>query len=119
MTRPGGLRILFGLALALQFWALYVPRTPSVESGLPLDKAVHLGLFLVVTWLGLRVGLPRVGLVIAMVAQAAISELTQWLFLPQRGGDWWDFAADLAGIGLGVLLARDRSHRDESLLIDS
>lgn len=119
MTRPGGLRVLFGIALALQFWALYVPRTPTVESGLPLDKLVHLGLFAVVTWLGLRAGLPRAGLVIAMVVQAGISEMTQWLFLPQRGGDWWDFAADLAGIGLGVLLARDRSHRDESLLVDS
>jgi hypothetical protein len=119
VTRSGGFKILFGIALALQIWALYVPRTPAVESGLPLDKAVHLGLFAVVTWLGLRIGLPRVGLVIAMVAQAAISELTQWLFLPQRGGDWWDFAADLVGIGLGVLLARDRSHRDESLLLDS
>ncbi len=119
MTRSGGFKILFGIAVAVQFWALYVPRTPQMESGLPLDKMVHLGLFAAVTWLGLRAGLPLVPLMIAMVAQAGISELTQWIFLPQRGGDWWDFMADLAGIGIGVLLARDWSHRPESIPIDS
>jgi VanZ like family len=98
------IRIAFGLAVVVQCWTLYVPRPPSVESGLPLDKVVHLGLFALVTWLGLKAGWRWV--IPLMVAQAAASELIQLLFLPNRGGDWWDFTADLLGIALGWGLAR-------------
>lgn len=96
-------RIAFALALAVQCWALYVPRPPTVESGLPLDKVVHLALFAVVTWLGVRAGWRWV--VPLMIVQAAVSELVQLLLLPNRGGDWWDLLADVAGIGLGWALA--------------
>lgn len=98
------IRFAFGLALLVQCWALYVPRPPSVESGLPLDKVVHVGLFALVTWLGLRAGWRWV--LPLMVVQAVASELTQLLFLPSRGGDWWDLTADLLGIALGWSLAR-------------
>lgn len=98
------MRIGFTLAVLLQMWALYVPRGPSVDSGLPLDKLAHVSLFAAVTWFGLRLGLRWI--VPVMVAQAAVSELVQAWFLPQRSGDWWDFAADLAGIALGWALAR-------------
>lgn len=98
------IRIAFGLAVVVQCWALYVPRPPSVESGLPLDKVVHLGLFALVTWLGLQAGWRWV--VPLMIAQAAASELIQLLFLPNRGGDWWDLTADLLGIALGWAVAR-------------
>lgn len=96
------LRGVFVLALALQFWALYVPRTPSVDTGLPLDKLVHGGLFAAVTWLGLRLGYRWI--VPAMLAQAGVSELVQHWFLPQRGGDIWDFVADAAGMALAVVI---------------
>jgi len=92
-------RLAFVIAVVVQCWALYVPRAPSVETGLPLDKLVHVALFAVVTWLGLRAGWRWV--LPAMVAQAAISELVQLRLLPNRGGDWWDFAADLVGIMIG------------------
>jgi hypothetical protein len=95
-------RIAFVIAFAVQLWALYVPRPPSVETGLPLDKVVHLGLFAVVTWLGLKAGWRWV--VPLMVLQAFVSELIQW-FMPNRGGDWWDLLADLAGVALGWALA--------------
>lgn len=98
------IRIAFGLAVVVQCWALYVPRPPSVESGLPLDKVVHFGLFALVTWLGLQAGWRWV--VPLMIAQAAASELIQLLFLPNRGGDWWDLTADLLGIALGWAVAR-------------
>lgn len=104
-------QISFAVALAVQFWALYVPRAPGLQTGLPLDKVVHLALFAAVTWLGLRCGVPARWLVVLMLGQAAVSELVQHFWLPQRGGDWWDFAADVTGIGLGLALARTRSER--------
>lgn len=97
-------RIAFVLAFLVQCWALYVPRPPSVDSGLPLDKVVHIGVFAVVTWLGLRAGWRWV--VPLMVVQAVVSELVQLYFLPSRGGDWWDLTADLLGVALGWALAR-------------
>lgn len=77
-----------------------------METGLPLDKLVHVTLFAVVTWLGLRAGWRWV--LPAMLAQAALSELVQLWLLPNRGGDWWDVAADLAGIAIGWGLAMVR-----------
>lgn len=98
------LRIAFAVALLVQVWALYVPRGPSVDTDLPLDKILHVLLFLMVTWLGLRLGWRWI--VPAMVAQAALSELVQMWLLPQRSGDWGDFVADLAGIAVAVVLTR-------------
>jgi hypothetical protein len=106
VRQPGAIRIGFVTALAIQFWVLYVPRAPGVQSSLPLDKVVHVGLFAVVTWLGLRAGIPRAWVIGAMILQAGASELVQHYFLAQRGGDWWDFAADLAGVAIGLWLAR-------------
>lgn len=109
MHRQGAVRIAAALALLAQSWALYVPKAPGIQTGLPLDKVVHFGLFALVTWLGVRAGVPVKWVVVLMVVQAAASELTQNFLLAQRGGDWLDFAADLAGIAVGVWLARDRS----------
>jgi len=95
-------------SVLIQSWALYVPRAPGLQTGLPLDKVVHFALFAVVTWLGLRAGLPARWLVPLMLAQAAASELVQHIWLPQRGGDWWDFVADVTGIAAGVALGRTR-----------
>lgn len=101
----------FAIALLIQIWALYTPRPPSVDTGgLPMDKVAHVGLFLVVTWLGLRAGIARRWLVPLMLVQAAASELVQLYVLPSRGGDWADFAADVIGITLALLLHRERSH---------
>ncbi|MEZ5185016.1 MAG: hypothetical protein R2720_04670 [Candidatus Nanopelagicales bacterium] len=110
MKRPTVLRIAFAAAVLVQFWALYVPRAPGVPTGLPLDKLVHLTLFAVVTYLGLRAGMPVRWLAPLTVLQAAASELVQHFYLPQRGGDWWDFAADLAGIAVAVWWGRGRTH---------
>lgn len=109
MHRLGAVRIAAALALLVQFWALYAPKAPGIQTGLPVDKVVHFGLFAMVTWLGVRAGIPAKWAVLLMVVQAAASELTQSVFLAQRGGDWWDFAADLAGIAVGAWLARDGS----------
>jgi len=111
-------RLTFWVALAVQFLALYWPRTPGIDTGLPLDKLVHIVLFATVAMLGVLAGLPLGWLVLGLVAQAAISELVQSL-LPARGADLMDFLADLLGVafglGVGVLLRsrfRDRAPQD-------
>lgn len=115
MTGQRRWQIAFGMLLVLQFWALYAPKAPSVDSGLPLDKAVHLALFAGVTWLGLRAGIPGRWVALFMVLQAAVSEVVQNSLLPQRGGDIWDFAADLVGLAIGLWAGRDRSHAPEAI----
>lgn len=107
--------VAFAVALLLQTWALYSPDPPSgPDLGLPLDKVVHLLAFAVVSWLGVRAGIPAGWVVAAMVVQAGLSEWVQRSVVTTRSGDWWDFAADLAGIVIGVTAAlvqgRDRSH---------
>jgi VanZ family protein len=115
VNRVWALRAAFTTALLVQFWALYVPRAPDPGISLPVDKGVHAGLFLLVTWLGVRCGVPRVAMVWFMFLQAAVSELTQLFFLPGRGGDWGDFMANLVGIALALALLSDGPHRRISL----
>jgi VanZ family protein len=105
-------RGLFVLAVVVQCLALYWPRTPSIDTGLPVDKVVHVALFGVVALLGMLAHLPLGWLAGGLVAQAAVSELVQNL-LPARGSDVKDFLADLLGVrlglGAGVLLRRRSS----------
>ncbi len=109
MTGRRGWQLAFAVLLLVQFWALYAPRAPSVDTGLPLDKAVHFTLFATVTWLGLRAGIPGRWVAAAMVLQAAASEVVQNYLLPQRGGDIWDVAADVLGIAVGLWVGRNQS----------
>jgi len=95
----------FAAALLVQVWALYVPRAPSVDTSLPMDKVVHFALFAVVTWLAMRAGLSPRWAVGLMLTQAALSETVQQLWLSQRGGDILDLLADVAGIAAGWWLA--------------
>ena len=115
VNRVWALRAAFTAALLVQFWALYVPRTPDPGTSFPVDKGVHVAIFLLVTWLGVRAGIPRVAMVWFMFLQAGISELTQLFFLPGRGGDWGDFIANLVGISLALALLSDGPHRRLSI----
>jgi hypothetical protein len=104
---PAGRRpllVLLGLAVAVQLVVLYFP-----EGGGPLlfpqaDKVVHVVVFLVPVALAVLAGLPRRAVVAVFGAQAVLSEVVQWLFLPRRSGDAWDAVADLTGVALGVLI---------------
>jgi hypothetical protein len=96
----------FLVAIAVQCVLLYIPRTPSVDSGLPIDKVVHVAMFAAVAATGVRAGVDVRILVVALVAQAVLSEVIQWALLPGRGGDPVDAMADLAGIAVGVALGR-------------
>lgn len=94
-------------ALLLQFAVLYVPRAPAVDAGgLPLDKAAHILVFALPTYALIRAGLPTRTVVLLMGAQAVASELVQHLRMPNRSGDVGDVLADVAGIGIAVLLVR-------------
>lgn len=99
---------LAGLAVAVHLVALYLPGDPQGTLELPwlpgADKVVHVLLFAVPVYLLGRLT-RRVGLVAGVFAvHAVVSELVQWRFVPYRDGDVVDALADLAGIGLAVLL---------------
>jgi VanZ family protein len=109
--------VAFGVAIAVQCWALYTPSPPSAESGLPLDKVVHLLLFAGVALLGVLAGVRIRWLVLGLTGQAVLSEVVQGALLAERGADLWDLLADLLGIALGILLgvalARRSGARDQ------
>jgi VanZ family protein len=108
-------RIAFLAALLVQVWALYWPRQPSVDTGLPLDKVVHFGLFAVVTYAGVHAGISRWLVAVIMVGQAVLSETVQHFLLAQRSGDVWDLVADVAGITVALWVTRDRPHRVDTM----
>lgn len=97
----GRWRIVLAVAVAVQCYALYWPSPPTVDTGLPLDKAVHLLLFGGVALIGVLAGVQRGLLVGALLVQAVVSELVQGT-MAGRSADGWDLLLDVIGIGLGV-----------------
>ena len=86
---------------------LYAPHVPSGGgTDLPLDKLVHFGMFAVVAGLAYWASIPTAWIVGVLLAQAVISELVQDQLLTERGGDVWDLVADMAGIAIGLGVAR-------------
>ena len=118
---PAGRRpllVLLGLAVAVQLVVLYSPEGGGPPLFPQSDKVVHVLVFLVPVALAVLAGLPRRAVVAVFAAQAVLSEVVQWLFLPHRSGDGWDVVADLTGVALGVLVGtvllrrRPRPHRE-------
>jgi hypothetical protein len=110
-TRRNGARgwarwLLFVLLVAAQSWALYAPHIggPALFAG--SDKVVHVALFLVVTFAGLRAGIPARWLAGVLIGEAIVSEVVQGLALSGRDGDVFDVLADVVGVGLGLLADR-------------
>lgn len=87
----------------LALFLLPVPSGP-LEETTHLDKVVHFGIFL---GFALLFHLDRharaLPTLLASAAFAGGIEVVQWL-LPYRGSEWWDFAAGVAGGGLGAAL---------------
>jgi VanZ family protein len=103
--RVGAKRAVAAAALTIQAMALFVPRTPQVDTGgLPLDKIAHTLLFATATatviWAGARAR-PTVAL---MSLYAGISEVAQGALYTQRSGDIGDALADLIGVAIGAWL---------------
>ncbi len=99
-------RILFALALAVHLVALYTPKTGAPPDRYGIDKLVHMALFGGVLYLGWRAGVPLRPLVVALVINAAVSEIAQYLWLARRSGDIWDSVADVVGLTLAWLAIR-------------
>ncbi|MGY1746578.1 VanZ family protein [Blastococcus sp. SYSU D00695] len=91
---------------------------PSAPAG--VDKLVHFGLFLALALAGRWAGVAPRGLAVLLVAYAAVSEVVQALAPLERSGSVADAVADVAGVGLGLLLWSrsrllwSRSRRDRS-----
>lgn len=92
----------FGLAVALSAAVLFTP-SPDVPPG-PwwADDVVHLALFALLTATGLML-VPRLRLVAALAGYAVASEVVQAVAPLGRSGTPADVAADLVGVGLGLL----------------
>jgi VanZ family protein len=96
--------LLYVVAMLLAF-LLPVPAIPLAESR-HFDKLMHFGIFLgfaLVVYVD-KHWRPWWTFLIS-VAFAGGIELVQGT-LPYREGDWWDFAAGVAGAGLGTVLLR-------------
>jgi len=104
-------RTAFALAVAVQLAVLYAPRAPSTGGVPGVDKAVHLAVFGLAAWTGLRAGVPGRVLVPLLLAHAVVSEALQHLVLPDRSGDPLDAVADATGVLLGAGLAVLAGHR--------
>ncbi|MFN8078970.1 MAG: hypothetical protein U0Q19_05335 [Kineosporiaceae bacterium] len=104
-------RTIFGVAVLVHLVALYSPKAGVASPVLGTDKIVHMLLFGVVLYTGVRAGLPMRPLAIALLANAVISELAQYLWLAHRSGDVWDAVADALGVALTWALLRRRSVR--------
>ncbi|WP_433018568.1 VanZ family protein [Kribbella sp. CA-294648] len=99
-------RAAFVVACLIHLYGLYSPhQASSAGAEIPYaDKVAHLLLFGSVVYLGLRTGVPARWLLPVVAANAVISELIQYFWLPFRSGDPLDALADLAGLALGAWL---------------
>ena len=92
--------------------SVYVLFWPSpAGAGVPVpgaDKLVHAGLFaLLAATAALRFGAAR-GVLVGVLAYAALSEGVQALLLAERSGDAYDLLADAVGALVGWQLVRRR-----------
>ena len=95
------------LAVGVQLAVLYAPDAPAVDTaGLPVDKLVHVAVFLVPTVALVMAGVPRGWAVGLMAAHAPISEVLQHLLLGARSGTPLDVVADLVGVAIGAFVTR-------------
>ena len=112
---PSRFRTLPGLAFtALVGASLVAFLAPLGDPGGPedSDKVVHLVVFAVLTLAGRRARLPVVPLALGLAAYAALVEVVQGTVTALgRAGDVRDLAADLVGIGLGLVVARGVTRR--------
>jgi len=77
----------------------YLPRLPN-------DKLMHAGAFAVLAWLALGIASGPQAAVAWMLGLAVAGWLIECLqhLVPDRGFSWADIAANLAGIGVAILV---------------
>ena len=100
------------VSIAIVLYFTLFPR-PFGNVRIPLfpgaDKVVHFLLFFALgfSWLfdfRKRSRRSVAGCFLSGVALGGLTELLQWGFVDGRSGDWLDFLADAAGVGLGMAL---------------
>ena len=105
MAAVGGrrARAAFAAVLLISLVVLFAPASgvPTAPPG--TDKVVHLLLFAALAGSGRWAGVRAVPLGLALVAYAGASELVQGLTPLGRSMSLADWAADAAGIALGLL----------------
>lgn len=101
----------FVAALGVQLLVLYAPSVPGEPLFPHVDLVVHAAVFAAPALLALLAGVPSTPLLGLLGAHAVVSEVVQHVALPGRTGASLDVVADLAGIALGALLAREVARR--------
>ncbi|MGY1824685.1 VanZ family protein [Geodermatophilus sp. SYSU D00079] len=98
-------RGVLAVAVLVSLAVLFAPGDDVPSSPPGVDKLVHLVLFAVLAvsgrWAGIRAGL----LGALLVAYAALSEVLQGALPLERSASVADWAADVVGVLLGLLLA--------------
>ncbi|PWW23304.1 hypothetical protein JD79_02474 [Geodermatophilus normandii] len=94
----------FAVTVLVSLAVLFAPASDVPVAPPGVDKVVHLVLFAALAvagrWAGTRPG----PLAVLLLAYGAVSEVVQALSALQRSGSVLDWLADVAGVGLGLLL---------------
>jgi VanZ family protein len=106
------------LAWAAVVWLIGgLNNTPSVPSGLELDKVAHFTMYAVLGWLmgraWVRTHRPARTVLLVSALLLGVADESRQIFNPNRTGDVADFAADAAGVFAGfIFAARSGRKRD-------
>jgi len=101
----------------LSAFVLFIPGenipTRSIFQIDHIDKVIHFAIFLFLQFLILfdfgytKTFIPlknQMVIFFAVIVYAALSELIQVFYIPERNGSWFDFIADILGMTTGILL---------------
>ncbi len=101
-------QVIFGLTVIAHLAALYAPKAGAASPVVGIDKVAHLVLFGGVLAVGAWAGVAVRPLALALLVNAVLSELAQYLWLARRSGDVWDAVADALGVLVVWLVLRRR-----------
>lgn len=101
-----GWRLLFAATVLLSVVVLFSPGSTVPEESLVSDKVVHLALFAALALTGRLARVPVIALGVGLVGYAVVAEVLQAVLPISRDGDVRDAVADVAGVAVGLVLAR-------------
>jgi VanZ family protein len=97
-------RGVFAVVALVSLAVLFAPPSDVPSSPPGVDKLVHLGLFLLLALTGRWAGVGQAVLTAGLVGYAAVSEVVQGTDVVGRDASVADWAADVLGVALGLLL---------------